>query len=161
MGQAGRLRVRAGYMVHGYLDDPEATRLMFRHGWFYSGDLAVLHGPGRLQLIGRGDDLLNIGGTKLAPNVLEEMILRTIEANDAGVCSIRNSDGIEEICIAVTGCAIADAELLRRLEQVLGRLQVGTFRIMRLQQVPRNASGKIERERLRATMMEAASRTPG
>ena len=161
IGQAGRLRVRAGYMVQGYLDDPEATDRMFRHGWFYPGDVAVLHGPNRLQLIGRGDDLLNIGGTKFAPGPLEELILQTVEAKDIGVCSIRNRDGIEEIWIAVADCPLADPVLLQRLEGILQRLQVGRFKILRLPRLPRNASGKIERNLLRSTVIEAAGLPPG
>jgi acyl-coenzyme A synthetase/AMP-(fatty) acid ligase len=156
IGQAGKLRVRAGYMVQGYLDDPDATRRMFRDGWFYPGDVAVLHGPNRLQLIGRGDDLLNIGGTKFAPGPLEELILQTSEAKDVGVCSIRNRDGIEEIWIAVADCPLADPVLLQRLESVLQRLQVGRFKILRLPRLPRNASGKIQRDTLQTHMVEVA-----
>jgi len=156
MGTPGRLRVRAGYMVQGYLDDADATRRMFRHGWFYPGDAAILHGPRRLQLVGRADDLLNIGGTKIAPGVLEELVLRRVDAGDAGVCALRNAEGIEEIWIAVTDCPLLDAELLSRLDQALGRMQIGTFRILRLPQLPRNASGKIQRDQLRALMIEAA-----
>lgn len=155
MGTPGRLRVRAGYMVQGYLDDADATHRMFRHGWFYPGDAAILQGPRRLQLVGRADDLLNIGGTKIAPGVLEELVLRRIDAGDAGVCSMRNAEGIEEIWIAVTDCPLPDPELVHRLEQALGRMQIGTFRVLRLPRVPRNASGKIQRDQLRAMMNEA------
>jgi len=161
MGQAGRLRVKAGYMAEGYLDDPEATRRKFRNGWFYTDDVAVLRGPNRLQIIGRGDDLLNIGGGKIAPGALEDLVLRTVGAKDAGVCAIRNRDEIEEIWIAVSGCPIADPELLQRLKQALVHLQIGTFRVMRLPQLPRNASGKIKRDELKAAIMEAAGRSAG
>lgn len=163
LGRVGRLRVRAAYMAAGYLDEPEATRRMFRHGWFYPGDMAVLHSPNRLQLMGRGDELLNLGGTKIAPAAIEEMIQRTVEARDAGVCALRNADEIEEIWIAVTDCPIADAELLQRLRRVLGPLQIGTMRVLRLPQLPRNASGKIQRDELKAIMLklaESSSRPP-
>jgi acyl-coenzyme A synthetase/AMP-(fatty) acid ligase len=106
-----------------------------------------------------GGDLLNVGGTKVPPAELEELVLRTIDAKDTGVCSARNSDGIEEIWIAVVDCQIAGQELVQRLEQALKRMQFGTFHVIRLAGVPRNASGKIERDRLKTAMMAAAGRT--
>lgn len=157
MGQRGRLRVRAGYMVEGYLEDPEATRRMFRHGWFYPGDIAILHAPKRLQHLGRGDDLMNIGGAKIPPGEFEDLVLGTLKAKDAGVCTIRNSDDIEEIWIAVTDCPLADPELLERLAHALRHVQIGMFRVIRLPALPRNASGKIRRDELRATMLELAA----
>jgi acyl-coenzyme A synthetase/AMP-(fatty) acid ligase len=160
IGQAGRLRVRAQYMVQGYADDPEETQRKFRDGWFYSGDMAVLHDPNRLELIGRSDDLLNIGGAKMPPSSIEELIVRTVGAKDAGVCTVRNPHDIDEIWIGVTDCPLGDPELIQRLEQALKRLQVGTFRVMRLHQLPRNANGKIQRDALRATMLAAAGRSP-
>lgn len=160
MGHAGRLRVRADYMVQRYLNDPEATRRMFRHGWFYPGDMAILHGAGRLQLVGRGDDLLNIGGFKIPPGEVEEVILKATDAKDTGVCSIRNAEGIEEIWIAVMDCALTDNELLPRLSHILRRLQFTTFHVIRLQQIPRTDNGKVQRDRLRAAMVEAAKRPP-
>jgi len=65
--------------------------------------------------MGRSDDLLNIGGTKMPPSVIEEMILRTVNAKDAGVCSIRNQHGIEELLIAVADAPIGDRELQDRI----------------------------------------------
>ena len=158
LGRVGRLRVKAGYMAAGYLDEPEATQLMFRHGWFYPGDMAVLHSPNRLQLMGRGDELLNLGGTKVAPPMIEEAIARAVEARDVGVCSGRNADGIEEIWIAVTDCPIADDELLKRVTRFLGPIQLGLMRVTRLPRLPRNASGKILRDELRAIMLKQISR---
>lgn len=154
LGRVGRLRVKAGYMAAGYLDQPEATHRMFRHGWFYPGDMGILHSPNRLQLMGRADELMNIGGAKIAPAAIEELIARTVEAGDVGVCTVRNADEIEEIWIAVSDCSIADAEVLQRINRVLGPMQIGTMRVMRLRQLPRNASGKIRRDELKATLIK-------
>src|ERR1051326_235211 len=89
-GQVGRIRVRTPDMVQGYLGDPEATRRMFRDGWFYPGDLGILHGPGRLQILGRGDDLLNFGGRKITAEALEQAIMTRVTLGDTAVCSIPN-----------------------------------------------------------------------
>ena len=159
-GRPGRLGVRTPHMSERYLDDPDATARMYADGWFYPGDVVILREGRRLEIVGRGDDLLNVGGTKIPPGELEELILKRIDAKDAGVCSIRNRDGIEEIWIAVADCPTADRELVQRLEQALGRLQLGTFHVTRLPRVPRNASGKIQRDLLRAAITGPAGRTP-
>jgi acyl-coenzyme A synthetase/AMP-(fatty) acid ligase len=156
LGETGKLRVRTRYMVQGYLDDPEATRRMFRNGWFYPGDLAVLHAANRLQLVGRADDLLNLGGTKIPPGGLEELVQRTLGAKDVGVCTVRNALGIDEVWIAVVDCPLADPELLRRLDHLLRPMGIGGCHLIRLPRLPRNAAGKIQRDELKATMIAAA-----
>jgi acyl-coenzyme A synthetase/AMP-(fatty) acid ligase len=148
-GAMGRLRVKTLRMVDGYPDDPGATRRMFKDGWFYPGDFAILLGGRRLKIVGRGDELLNVGGMKVSPATIEEKIRETVAARDIGVCSRRNQDGIEEICIAVSGAEIADEELVDRIKRALQGIQVGLFLILRLEQIPRNTTGKLLRDRLR------------
>lgn len=148
-GEMGRIRVRTDCMVRGYLDDPVATGRMFRDGWFYAGDLGILHGPHRLQVIGRSDDLLNIGWNKFSPSTLEDLVLRAAEVGDVGVCSIPNADGIEEICIAVSDARASDQELLERITHAFRDLQLGRFRVVKVARVPRNANGKLQRNLLK------------
>ncbi len=156
LGATGKLRVRTRYMVQGYRNDFAATERMFRSGWFYPGDLGVLHAPNRLQLVGRVDDLLNLGGTKIPPAGLEELVQRRVGAKDAGVCTVRDADGIDEVWIAVVDCSLADSELLRRVEQVLKPMGIGGCQLVRLPRLPRNAAGKIQRDELKAIMIGAA-----
>ncbi len=58
-------------MVHGYLKAPEATEKSFRDGWFYPGDIATWGENGELVIIGREDDVINIGGYKLNAGMLD------------------------------------------------------------------------------------------
>ena len=157
LGQTGRIRIRTDCMVEGYLDDPEATRCMFRDGWFYAGDLGILHGPRLLQVVGRSDDLLNIGWNKIMPETVEALVLGVAEIADAGVCSLRNADGIEEIYIAVSGVRIDDRKLTERIGRTLRRFQLGNIHIFKLSGIPRNAGGKIQRDLLKSAVMKAAS----
>lgn len=70
-GEVGSVRVRNPYMVHGYLKVPEATAKSFRDGWFYPGDIATWGENGELVIIGREDDVINIGGYKLNAGMLD------------------------------------------------------------------------------------------
>ena len=159
-GEIGRIRVRTPDMVQGYIEDPEATGRMFKDGWFYPGDLGVLHGPGRLQIVGRGDDLLNLGGHKVPPEALEQAILKAVPLGDVGVCSIRDPDGIEVLFVAIVEAEHHDPELLRRLTEALTPFPVGLFRVMRLPRIPRNANGKIQRDLLKSAIARGAGFPP-
>jgi len=154
LGELGRLRIKTPFMHREYVGNPEATAKFFRDGWFNSGDLAILHGRRRVQLMGRSDDLLNIGGTKIPPTVIEELILRTVNAGDAGVCSISDRHGIEALLIGVADAPIDDQELKARILRALRPLQFATIRIARLSPIPRNAGGKIERDRLKLALAD-------
>lgn len=148
-GMVGRLRVKTPRMVDGYVDNPEATRRMFKDGWFYPGDLAILRGGRGLQIIGRGDELLNIGGQKIDPVTIEDRIREIVGVRDVGVCSRRNQDGIEEICIAVSGTKLTDDQLMNGLRQALQGGKIGLFLVLRMEEIPRNPTGKVLRHRLR------------
>ena len=151
LGEVGRIRVKTDRMVQEYLDDPEATKRMFKEGWFYARDLGILHGGHRLQVVGRSDEIFNISGQKISPNVLEDLIASIDTVGDVGACSIQNADGIEEIFIAVSGARVGEQELSERINRTLDAWLVGRVYVMKVDQIPRNASGKIERDFLRST----------
>ena len=148
-GSIGRIRLRDTAMSTGYLDDPEATARKFRDGWFYPGDMGILHGPRRLQIVGREDELLNIGGIKVAPSILEAWVLQHATVGDIGACTVRNAEGIEEVCIAVANPGHDDAELLARIDRAFASHHIGRFHVAKVRRIPRNANGKIERKRLK------------
>ena len=148
-GKAGRIRLRDPMMGTGYLDDPEGTAQRFQNGWFYPGDVGILRGPRRLQIVGREDELMNLGGLKIAPSELEALVLRHATVGDIGVCMLVNPEGADEICVAVVAPAHGDEELLARVTEAFRHNHVGRFHIVKLSRVPRNANGKIERARLK------------
>ncbi|MGH6703810.1 MAG: class I adenylate-forming enzyme family protein [Bradyrhizobium sp.] len=162
LGEAGQIRVQTNCMLHAYLDDPEETRRFFKDGWFYTGDIGILHDMRRLQVIGRRDDVLNIGGWKIAPEVIEDLILKTGEVGDAGVCSISNADGIEEICVAVSHPRCGDEELLRRITDAFRARHFGRiFHVIKLSAIPRTANGKLQRKALKAIAATAQAQPQG
>lgn len=156
-GEIGQIRAKTERMFEGYLDDPETTRRMLRDGWFYPGDVGILEPGRRLKVMGRMDDLLNIGGNKFLPSTLEELLLGHEVAGDAGVCSIQNADGIEQVCVAVSDARGSDREILERIARAFQNLGVGEFYLIKMDHIPRNASGKIQRNLLKEA---ADSRKP-
>jgi 2,3-dihydroxybenzoate-AMP ligase len=159
-GRAGRIRVRTPDMVDGYIGDPEATRRMFRDGWFYPGDLGILQGAHGLRILGRGDDLLNLGGRKFPPEALERAIMESMTLRDVGACSVPNAEGIEQLLIGMVDPPADDRELLERLQRALQPFPTGPFRAARLAEIPRNPNGKIRRDRLRSAILDALRSSP-
>lgn len=157
LGELGRLRIKTDWMSLGYLDDPETTARMFRDGWFYPGDLGVIRTGGQLKVLGRADDLLNIGGQKILPDVLERALMRHAVAGDVGVASLPNADGIEELWIAVSDVGHDDEEIMSRILQALRRTEVGRFRVVKLDHIPRSANGKLQRQALRQELARRSS----
>lgn len=74
-GCTGRVRVRNGYMAAAYLGAPEASARAFRDGWFHPGDLATWGPHGELRIVGRVDELLNIGGHKVNPADVDRALM--------------------------------------------------------------------------------------
>jgi len=101
IGTPGRLRIMSEGSVGGYQDDPEATRAMFRDGWFYPGDLATIRDERRFELIGRADDLLNIRGIKISPQKIEEKLLRELPVTDICLTALADDSGMEQIWVVV------------------------------------------------------------
>ena len=160
-GQLGRLKIKTPSMHTEYFGDPEATRHFFKDGWFHSSDLAIRHGSNRLQIVGRSDETLNIGGTKVPPTAVEELVLRVTDAKDAGAFSLPNREGVEEIWIAVTDAKVDDKELRERIERGLRPLQLAAFHVVRLPRIPRNPGGKIQRDLLKRAVAEASELPAG
>jgi fatty-acyl-CoA synthase len=75
-GQAmGEVVMRGNMVMGGYFDDPAATEKAFRGGWFHSGDLAVWHPDGNVELRDRGKDIIISGGENISSIEVEQAIV--------------------------------------------------------------------------------------
>ncbi len=158
-GALGQIRVKTDCMVQAYLDNPEATQRMFKNGWFYAGDVGVLADAHRLQVLGRVDELLNIGWNKFSPAALEGLVMKAADVGDVGVCSLPNADGLEEVYVAVSGSRTNSKELVARLNGAFGPFGLGRFYVVRATRIPRNENGKIQRDLLKKAVAAATGRT--
>lgn len=154
LGEIGRVRVKVPGLVDGYLDDPEATAALFRDGWFYPGDVGVMPAPRRLQILGRDDDQLNIGGVKIEPSTIEDILLGISalrpSVQDLAVTSIENVNGIEEICVAVVANEGAeDKSIAEQIKRTLPA-EYGNVRVKLVNRIPRTASRKVQRYLLKS-----------
>lgn len=153
-GAAGWVRVKSDGMFSGYLDDPATNQRMIRDGWFHPGDVGMLMGDRRLKILGRGDELIDIGGVKFGPDLLEDRIRAMVPLRDIGSCSIKNRAGIGEVYLGVVKRPDEDDGIYGRVLQAADTLGLGVFYVVKLDRIPRNPNGKIRRKELKRAIAD-------
>ncbi len=153
-GEQGILRVRAPGMAAGYFHDEAATAEAFRHGWFYPGDVGLVSGDGIVRLMGRSDDLLNLGGVKLAPGTIERALADAVNVRDVAAAAVRGPNGEIGVGVGIVASAPVDGdELGARCRAVVPNFLA--YFIVQLEAIPRNDAGKIVRRDLAARLQAA------
>lgn len=144
-GLEGIVRIRTGWAVPGYVDEPAATAQYFKDGWFYPGDLGRIEATGALHITGRVNDVLNAGGMKLNAAELDEIIQFQPGVAD-GFCFMQpDRQGVEILSAMVVLRPAAGPDALRSLRTV-ATARLGPSRAPRLafvvEKLPRNDNGK-------------------
>jgi len=144
-GEAGIVTVRSPTVADGYFDDAELTARHFRNGWFVTSDVGVMVGPRRLRLLGRRDDMLNLGGVKEAPGPIEAALAGIAGVRQAAVTAVANARGIGELCVALElEAGVGLAEVRAAVGAVIS--DFGTLRDCRVvDPLPLTAGGKVDR----------------
>ncbi len=98
VGEEGYIRTKSVQSgPFGYFDEPETTALHFRDGYFYPGDLAVQREDGRVRILGRVQDVLNLGGRKIPAAPVEESIRQSLGLANVCVFAIQDEHGKEAL----------------------------------------------------------------
>jgi acyl-CoA synthetase (AMP-forming)/AMP-acid ligase II len=147
-GVDGLIRIRSPHMAKGYVGDPDATKVFFRHGCFYSGDIGHLSEHGMLVITGREKTALNIGGDIISPEIVEEVLTSFPGIEDAAVLAIPNELGVSELHALVVAKPTSTMTALRNYCSGKLALHHIPVRFIPAQSIPRGAQGKIERHRL-------------
>jgi long-chain acyl-CoA synthetase len=149
-GQEGSLRIRSPTMVAGYHGDPEQTQASFRDGFFHPGDLGTLNPDGMLVISGREKEVLNLGGAKLRPQLVEDVLAAFAGVEQAAVIGMPNSLGVDELWALIVPRAPLDEAALRAHCQQRLAPMFCPVRYVSVELLPRNENGKLDRPRLAA-----------
>jgi fatty-acyl-CoA synthase len=84
----GEVVMRGNILMAGYFDDPDATATAFHGGWFHSGDLAVWHPDGNVELRDRGKDIIISGGENISSIEVEQTIVAHPSVLECAVVAI-------------------------------------------------------------------------
>jgi acyl-coenzyme A synthetase/AMP-(fatty) acid ligase len=151
IGEEGIIRVRLlPSNPQGYLDDPEATARHFRDGWFYPGDMAVQRGDGRVRILGRVANVLNIGAQKIAVEPIEERARQLLEVENVCMFAGQTDSGQVEVLIVIEGDRFPDKARLD-LAAAQSSQHFSHVRFALLPKFPRGENGmmKIDRRAVR------------
>ena len=147
-GETGIVRSKTDFMVHAYTDGSHSEN--FRDGFFYPGDLGFLDEQGRLSIVGRTDERINLGGHKIVPEPLEYELSSLPGVKEAAVFQAQTADGMR-VCAALVleggeQSPESHAQIIQKVKTHMGRL--APQRVIFVSSLPRNASSKIIRHKL-------------
>ncbi|MHB8630360.1 MAG: benzoate-CoA ligase family protein [Candidatus Limnocylindria bacterium] len=148
--EEGTLWVRGGSTALGYHDRPAATAAAFRDGWVVTGDRYRV-ADGRYRHLGRDDDMLRVGAQWVSPLEVEAILLRHPDVGECAVVGRADRDGLIKACAYVVPKA-AGRSLPTELVALCGAALPGHKRprwIELVPELPKTATGKIQRYRLR------------
>jgi acyl-CoA synthetase (AMP-forming)/AMP-acid ligase II len=146
-GQEGLVRISGRFTVDGYRGDAEGSREAFRDGWFYPGDIGRLTADRLLVLTGREKAVLNLGGDKVSPERIEQVLASFAGVREAAAFAVTNAAGIEELAVAIVADAFDEGALRNHCEREMSPAFVPAH-FLRVRDIPRNDMGKIDRRRL-------------
>ncbi|MEU6527381.1 acyl-CoA synthetase [Streptomyces sp. NPDC046924] len=148
-GTPGEIVYRSPQLCEGYWDKPEETAEAFRDGWFHSGDLAVRDAHGYLTVVDRVKDVINSGGVLVASRQVEDALYTHEAVAEAAVIGLPDERWVE----AVTAVVVARGETTEEELIAHARERLSSFkapkRVLFVDELPRNASGKILKRELR------------
>ena len=148
-GEMGELRVRGPAVFPGYWRQPDATAAAFVDGWFRTGDLAVRGPDGYVSLRGRATDLIITGGFNVYPREIEELLLEQPGVREAAVVGVPD-DRRGERAGRVRRRRVPTPPRSRRRAGGSSRRSRCPRAFVRVDSLPRNALGKVEKHRLSA-----------
>jgi fatty-acyl-CoA synthase len=152
-GGVGEVVYRGPIVMACYHQQPEATREAFAGGWFHSGDLARFDEEGYLWLVDRKKDMIVSGGENVYPAEVERVLLDHPAVAEAAVIGVPHPRWVETpVAFVVAGDGVEpdEAELIAHCRQYLAGFKKPSAVIV-VDELPRNAGGKVLKRRLRET----------
>ena len=148
-GAIGELVIRSPGMMRGYLGDPATTSAVLRDGWFHTGDLARRDAAGRYFLLGRRSLQINVGGYKVTPEEVEQVLREHPSVREAVILPMPHRILGEAVrAVIVPEGTSPDAQALRRFcRRTLAGYKVPR-RIDFRDELPRSTLGKVLRHQL-------------
>jgi malonyl-CoA/methylmalonyl-CoA synthetase len=151
-GAVGGIEVRGSNVFSGYWRMPEKTREEFTaDGFFKTGDMGELLPNGYLKIVGRAKDLIITGGLNVYPKEIEERIDSLPGVVESAVIGVPDRDfgeAVTAIVVAEPDDAPTEAELIAALKTEFAGFKVPK-RVHFVDELPRNAMGKVEKKVLR------------
>jgi long-chain acyl-CoA synthetase len=151
-GEAGELCVRGPQVMLGYSGRPEETQQVLHDGWFHTGDIAYLDSDGYCYIIDRKKDMINVGGMKVYPRDVEEVLFQHPGVADVAVVGVpdaRTGEAVKAFVVRKPGAAPTADELIGFVRERIAHFKAPSLVEFR-DKLPRSGVQKVLRRELRA-----------
>jgi long-chain acyl-CoA synthetase len=149
-GRQGQLAIRGRMVMRQYWKQPELTSGVLHDGWFTTGDHGWRDAEGYFHLAGRQADLVNVGGRKVNPEEVEEVLNSHPAVVEAACTGVPDPQGIVGDCLKAFVVLRSEATDEQLIEFLRGRLE--EYKVPRIWQrvdrIAKTESGKIQRRML-------------
>ena len=146
----GELWLRGNTVMKGYLKNPKATAEALAEGWFHTGDLAVMHGDGYIEVKDRSKDIIISGGENISSLEVEDVLFRHPKIMEAAVVARPDDKWGETPCAFVTvkpGAELTAEEVIAYCRENLAHFKAP--RTIVFCELPKTSTGKIQKFVLR------------
>ncbi len=147
----GEIMMRGNNVMKGYLKNPGATDEAFAGGWFHSGDLAVWHEDGYIQIKDRSKDIIISGGENISSIEIEDLLFKHPQIMEAAVVAKNDEKWGETPCAFVTLRGdlgtVTEADVMDYCREHLARFKVPKHVVFT--ELPKTSTGKVQKFALR------------
>ena len=154
----GEVMIRSNTVMKGYLKNSQATASAFAGGWFHTGDLAVEHPDGYIEVKDRAKDIIISGGENISSLEIEEVLYRHPQIIEAAVVARPDPVWGESPCAFVTlkpgAAAVSEADIIAWCRANLAHFKAP--RTVVFGALPKTSTGKIQKFELREQAKEIA-----
>ena len=146
----GEVVMRGNNVMHGYFEQPDATAEAFRGGWFHSGDIAVMHPDGYIELRDREKDIIISGGENISTIEVEQAIARHPDVLEVAVIAVPDEKWGEvpkAFVMLKEGRRASAAEIIAHCRTQLARFKCP--KAVEFGPLPKTSTGKVQKFVLR------------
>jgi fatty-acyl-CoA synthase len=146
----GEIMFRGNVVMKGYLRNPRATKEALAGGWFHSGDLAVIHPDGYIQLKDRSKDIIISGGENISSIEVEDALFKHPAVAVAAVVAMPHEKWGETPCAYIElepGHTVTEDELIQHCRDYLAGYKIPRHFVFAT--IARTGTGKIQKYELR------------
>ena len=157
-GTPGRLVFEGGMVMQGYLNNPELTASTIAPNRYYSSDCGYFDEYGFIHILGRIDDVINMGGEKISPQEIEDTVLSVPGIKEC--CCIGGEDALLGVIPVLyytlsPGTELTESALKQALRSKLNRTHRPKIYIEQ-KSLPKNRVGKVDRNALKQMWRESS-----
>ena len=147
----GEVVMRGNNVMAGYYDDPEATARAFQGGWFHSGDLAVWHPDGYIELRDRAKDIIISGGENISTIEIEQAVASHPAVLECAVVAMpheRWGERPRAFVVLKPGAILDPVEIIEHVKTRLAKFKAPDI-VDIVESLPKTSTGKIQKYVLR------------